>query len=239
MWPWLWNTVSLFCCSYLVRMKQVQLLWYSYASREVEEAFSDRIDSQIHLLASLSSEGNVKNFKSPPCPNCFKSLSHLGQETAMPVWRVPRRFQWAHRLVSQYLILLVNLHPVVPRLVTWILSCRSACMFVSDFVSIWEDVASYLLFCFIFQPKERGSTRVHALNNVNRVLQVLHQNNVSNICGSLLLGVYLLWSLLAAVSIGRSRFWEMFLCRRSSELALWVKDRSCGFSDALIDLQYS
>ncbi|XP_053096621.1 utrophin isoform X2 [Pangasianodon hypophthalmus] len=26
--------------------------------------------------------------------------------------------------------------------------------------------------------KERGSTRVHALNNVNRVLQVLHQNNV-------------------------------------------------------------
>nr|XP_033791495.1 utrophin isoform X2 [Geotrypetes seraphini] len=27
-------------------------------------------------------------------------------------------------------------------------------------------------------PKERGSTRVHALNNVNRVLQVLHQNNV-------------------------------------------------------------
>lgn len=32
---------------------------------------------------------------------------------------------------------------------------------------------------FYFQPKERGSTRVHALNNVNRVLQVLHQNNVS------------------------------------------------------------
>lgn len=32
---------------------------------------------------------------------------------------------------------------------------------------------------FHFQPKERGSTRVHALNNVNRVLQVLHQNNVS------------------------------------------------------------
>lgn len=26
--------------------------------------------------------------------------------------------------------------------------------------------------------KERGSTRVHALNNVNKVLQVLHQNNV-------------------------------------------------------------
>ncbi|XP_030642262.1 utrophin isoform X2 [Chanos chanos] len=34
--------------------------------------------------------------------------------------------------------------------------------------------------------KERGSTRVHALNNVNRVLQVLHQNNVElvNIGGS-------------------------------------------------------
>ncbi|KAM9317369.1 utrophin [Gastrophryne carolinensis] len=29
-----------------------------------------------------------------------------------------------------------------------------------------------------FLPKERGSTRVHALNNVNRVLQILHQNNV-------------------------------------------------------------
>ncbi|KAG8444197.1 hypothetical protein GDO86_009399 [Hymenochirus boettgeri] len=27
-------------------------------------------------------------------------------------------------------------------------------------------------------PKERGSTRVHALNNVNRVLQILHQSNV-------------------------------------------------------------
>ncbi|XP_044242332.2 utrophin isoform X7 [Ursus arctos] len=30
-------------------------------------------------------------------------------------------------------------------------------------------------------PKERGSTRVHALNNVNRVLQVLHQNNVKDV----------------------------------------------------------
>ncbi|XP_067398337.1 utrophin [Emydura macquarii macquarii] len=53
-------------------------------------------------------------------------------------------------------------------------------------------------------PKERGSTRVHALNNVNRVLQVLHQNNVElvNIGGSdivdgnhkLTLG--LLWSII-------------------------------------------
>lgn len=32
------------------------------------------------------------------------------------------------------------------------------------------------------QTKERGSTRVHALNNVNKVLQVLHQNNVSTDC---------------------------------------------------------
>lgn len=32
------------------------------------------------------------------------------------------------------------------------------------------------------QTKERGSTRVHALNNVNKVLQVLHQNNVSSWC---------------------------------------------------------
>ncbi|KAM6186049.1 utrophin [Rhynchocyon petersi] len=53
-------------------------------------------------------------------------------------------------------------------------------------------------------PKERGSTRVHALNNVNRVLQVLHQNNVDlvNIGGTdivdgnhkLTLG--LLWSII-------------------------------------------
>ncbi len=31
----------------------------------------------------------------------------------------------------------------------------------------------------VSQTKERGSTRVHSLNNVNRVLQVLHQNSVS------------------------------------------------------------
>ncbi|XP_037700767.1 utrophin isoform X4 [Choloepus didactylus] len=53
-------------------------------------------------------------------------------------------------------------------------------------------------------PKERGSTRVHALNNVNHVLQVLHQNNVDlvNIGGTdivdgnhkLTLG--LLWSII-------------------------------------------
>uniref|UniRef100_A0A8C8VJ87 Utrophin n=1 Tax=Pelusios castaneus TaxID=367368 RepID=A0A8C8VJ87_9SAUR len=53
-------------------------------------------------------------------------------------------------------------------------------------------------------PKERGSTRVHALNNVNTVLQVLHQNNVElvNIGGTdivdgnhkLTLG--LLWSII-------------------------------------------
>uniref|UniRef100_A0A803T4F6 Calponin-homology (CH) domain-containing protein n=1 Tax=Anolis carolinensis TaxID=28377 RepID=A0A803T4F6_ANOCA len=52
--------------------------------------------------------------------------------------------------------------------------------------------------------KERGSTRVHALNNVNKVLQVLHQNNVElvNIGGTdivdgnhkLTLG--LLWSII-------------------------------------------
>nr|XP_045014209.1 utrophin isoform X3 [Jaculus jaculus]XP_045014210.1 utrophin isoform X3 [Jaculus jaculus] len=53
-------------------------------------------------------------------------------------------------------------------------------------------------------PKERGSTRVHALNNVNRALRVLHQNHVElvNIGGSdivdgnhkLTLG--LLWSII-------------------------------------------
>lgn len=42
-----------------------------------------------------------------------------------------------------------------------------------------ERVSVSFVLCFVFQPKERGSTRVHALNNVNRVLQVLHQSNVS------------------------------------------------------------
>ncbi|KAK2114445.1 hypothetical protein P7K49_008711, partial [Saguinus oedipus] len=61
-----------------------------------------------------------------------------------------------------------------------------------------------LLFYVPPNPKERGSTRVHALNNVNRVLQVLHQNNVElvNIGGTdivdgnhkLTLG--LLWSII-------------------------------------------
>uniref|UniRef100_A0A8D2JK05 Utrophin n=1 Tax=Varanus komodoensis TaxID=61221 RepID=A0A8D2JK05_VARKO len=56
----------------------------------------------------------------------------------------------------------------------------------------------------LFKLKERGSTRVHALNNVNKVLQVLHQNNVElvNIGGTdivdgnhkLTLG--LLWSII-------------------------------------------
>lgn len=48
-----------------------------------------------------------------------------------------------------------------------------------SFVCQAVEGPSHLMLCFIFQPKERGSTRVHALNNVNRVLQVLHQNNVS------------------------------------------------------------
>uniref|UniRef100_A0A8D2JIH5 Utrophin n=1 Tax=Varanus komodoensis TaxID=61221 RepID=A0A8D2JIH5_VARKO len=57
---------------------------------------------------------------------------------------------------------------------------------------------------FLHCLKERGSTRVHALNNVNKVLQVLHQNNVElvNIGGTdivdgnhkLTLG--LLWSII-------------------------------------------
>lgn len=45
----------------------------------------------------------------------------------------------------------------------------------------WGILLAFFVFRFVFQPKERGSTRVHALNNVNRVLQVLHQNNVSDI----------------------------------------------------------
>lgn len=60
------------------------------------------------------------------------------------------------------------------------------CQTLSAYERMWHLTCFSVLF---FQPKERGSTRVHALNNVNRVLQVLHQNNVSNIWGSLLLGV--------------------------------------------------
>uniref|UniRef100_A0A673A7P6 Utrophin n=1 Tax=Sphaeramia orbicularis TaxID=375764 RepID=A0A673A7P6_9TELE len=41
----------------------------------------------------------------------------------------------------------------------------------------YVTVLHYVLFP-VPQTKERGSTRVHALNNVNKVLQVLHQNNV-------------------------------------------------------------
>lgn len=50
---------------------------------------------------------------------------------------------------------------------------------VQHLSATWRSCWSHLILYFVFQPKERGSTRVHALNNVNRVLQVLHQNSVS------------------------------------------------------------
>lgn len=59
-----------------------------------------------------------------------------------------------------------------------LLSCCALSVSMSFFGQAVEGL-SHLMLCFVFQPKERGSTRVHALNNVNRVLQVLHQNNVS------------------------------------------------------------
>lgn len=43
------------------------------------------------------------------------------------------------------------------------------------------------------QTKERGSTRVHALNNVNKVLQVLHQNNVSSFFGQAAMDHFKSW----------------------------------------------
>lgn len=46
---------------------------------------------------------------------------------------------------------------------------------INSFFSCWA--VSVVSFCF--QPKEKGSTRVHALNNVNKALQVLQKNNVS------------------------------------------------------------
>lgn len=33
---------------------------------------------------------------------------------------------------------------------------------------------------FLLQKRERGRMRVHHLNNVNKALQILEQNNVSN-----------------------------------------------------------
>uniref|UniRef100_A0A4W5P5S0 Utrophin n=1 Tax=Hucho hucho TaxID=62062 RepID=A0A4W5P5S0_9TELE len=70
--------------------------------------------------------------------------------------------------------------------------CRIGYMWKNDILSctghsiytmIIYDTLSYDSLCVlrssrILFTKERGSTRVHALNNVNKVLQVLHQNNV-------------------------------------------------------------
>lgn len=50
------------------------------------------------------------------------------------------------------------------------------------------------VYCFRTpQTKERGSTRVHALNNVNKVLQVLHQNNVSSFFGQAAMDHFKSW----------------------------------------------
>ncbi|KAI5096115.1 utrophin [Silurus meridionalis] len=50
-----------------------------------------------------------------------------------------------------------------------------------DFPPLGPEQEPWLRVDWRFETKERGSTRVHALNNVNRVLQVLHQNNVKDI----------------------------------------------------------
>lgn len=60
---------------------------------------------------------------------------------------------------------------------SWCMFKNTVALFVlyckSVSVTVWSNSLS------LFQTKERGSTRVHSLNNVNRVLQVLNQNSVS------------------------------------------------------------
>lgn len=52
---------------------------------------------------------------------------------------------------------------------------------INHFVSsrLWSLIRAVNIVSFCLQPKEKGSTRVHALNNVNKALQVLQKNNVS------------------------------------------------------------
>ena len=42
-----------------------------------------------------------------------------------------------------------------------------------------SNVQSHRGMCLFHQVKEKGFTRVHSLNNVNRALQILQKNNVS------------------------------------------------------------
>lgn len=83
-------------------------------------------------------------------------------------------------------------------------------------VSVFPCVQCAVLSCFCApQTKERGSTRVHALNNVNKVLQVLHQNNVSSrrfLPSSPAASLVNIWWLLSSQSCGvpgvfKQKFW--------------------------------
>ncbi|KAF5894687.1 utrophin-like isoform X1, partial [Clarias magur] len=90
--------------------------------------------------------------------------------------------------------------------------------------------------------KERGSTRVHSLNNVNRVLQVLHQNNVDlvNIGGTdivdgnhkLTLG--LIWSIILhwqVKDIMKDVMSSLQQTNSEKTLLSWVRNCTRGRSD--------
>ena len=53
------------------------------------------------------------------------------------------------------------------------------CIYRSISGRVWSLIPAVNIVSFCLQPKEKGSTRVHALNNVNKALQVLQKNNVS------------------------------------------------------------
>ncbi|KAG8123766.1 hypothetical protein E2320_019129 [Naja naja] len=84
--------------------------------------------------------------------------------------------------------------------------------------------------------KERGTTRVHALNNVNKVLQVLHQNNVDlvNIGGTdivdgnhkLTLG--LLWSIILHWQVSR---FDAFSQPIEKILLSWVRQSTKSYNE--------
>uniref|UniRef100_A0A3Q2YEX8 Calponin-homology (CH) domain-containing protein n=1 Tax=Hippocampus comes TaxID=109280 RepID=A0A3Q2YEX8_HIPCM len=91
----------------------------------------------------------------------------------------------------------------------------------------------------VIQTKERGSTRVHALNNVNKVLQVLHQNNVDlvNIGGTdivdgnhkLTLG--LIWSIILHWQVSTDVMSSLQQTNSEKILLSWVRQSTRAYPE--------
>uniref|UniRef100_A0A3B3BV17 Calponin-homology (CH) domain-containing protein n=1 Tax=Oryzias melastigma TaxID=30732 RepID=A0A3B3BV17_ORYME len=79
-------------------------------------------------------------------------------------------------VLSNIVFLCVDEHDAVQKktFTKWI-NAQFSKVFVIPFRSFFQLISDVLP---LPQTKERGATRVHALNNVNKVLQVLHQNHV-------------------------------------------------------------